>query len=65
MFAAEAEGNWVSLVYFSPANHLMTGADPDADDQYSWFPNYWLLPSIGHPVKIWLSLAPLESWPSL
>ena len=63
LFAADAEGNLVSLVYFDPANHLLTGSDPEADDQYVWYPNSWLLPAIGTPVKLWLSRKPLSEWP--
>jgi len=60
MFAADAEGNIVSLVYFKPANHLLTGNDPDASNQYVWYPNAFLLPEIGAPVKILFSRKPLE-----
>ncbi|RMH02705.1 MAG: hypothetical protein D6702_08055 [Planctomycetota bacterium] len=60
MFAADAEGNLVSLVYFPYANHLLTGADPEADNQYIWYPNSWLLPPIGHPVRLLFSREPLE-----
>lgn len=63
LFAAEADGNLVSLVYFNPANHLLTGADPEANDQYVWYPNTWLLPAIGTPVTLWLSREPLSGWP--
>lgn len=63
MFAAEAEGNFVSVVYFDPANHLLTGADPEADNQYVWYPNFYLLPEIGHPVKLLLSREPLDAPP--
>lgn len=59
MFAADAEGNLVSLVYFKPANHLLTGNDPDASNQYVWYPNAFLLPEIGAPVKILFSRKPL------
>ena len=61
LFAADAEGNYISLCYFSPANHLVTGADPEADNQYIWYPNLYLLPEMGHPVRLVLSLEPLES----
>lgn len=63
MFAASAEGNLVSLCYFNPANHLLTGADPEADNQYVWFPNMFLLPEIDHPVRIFLSRKLLEAPP--
>lgn len=63
MFAADAEGNLVSLVYFNPANHLLTGADPEADNQYIWYPNMFLLPPLGHSVTVLLSRKPLESAP--
>ena len=63
LFAADASGNLVSLVYFNPANHLLTGADPEANDQYVWYPNTWLLPTIGTPIKVWLSRSKLAAWP--
>lgn len=65
MFAAEAEGNLVSLVYFDPANHLLTGADAEADNQYIWYPNVFLLPELGHPVKLLLSRDQLDWLPDL
>lgn len=60
MFAADAEGNLISLVYFPYANHLLTGADPEADNQYVWYPNTYQLPPIGHPVRFLFSREPLE-----
>ena len=63
-FAAQGEGNWVSLVNFSPANHLLTGADPSADNQSIWYPNVYMLPAIGHPVEIIFSRQPLGDGPN-
>jgi len=63
MFAADAEGNYVSLCYFVPANHLLTGNDPNADDQYLWYPNIYLLPDIGHSVRLFFSIEPLSQPP--
>ncbi|MFQ5748412.1 MAG: YdjY domain-containing protein [Planctomycetota bacterium] len=63
LFAAEAEGNLVSLCNFNPPSHLLTGADPEADNQYIWYPNLYLLPEIGHPVKVLFSRRPLEGPP--
>ncbi|TAH39611.1 MAG: hypothetical protein EYC70_02140 [Planctomycetota bacterium] len=63
LFAAEAEGNLVSIVYFDPSNQLMTGSDPEADNQHVWYPNFYLLPEIGHPVKILFSREPLDAPP--
>ncbi|HBF22268.1 MAG TPA: hypothetical protein DDW23_00510 [Planctomycetes bacterium] len=63
MFAADAEGNYVSLCYFVPANHLLTGNDPNADDQYLWYPNIYLLPDLGHPVRLFFSRQPLSAPP--
>ncbi len=63
LFAAEAEGNLVSLCNFNPASHLLTGADPEADNQYIWYPNLYLLPEIGYPVKVLFSRSPLEGPP--
>jgi hypothetical protein len=62
-FAAEGEGNLVSIVYFSPANHLLTGADPMGDDQNIWYPNAWLLPPVEHPVKVVFSRESLDLLP--
>lgn len=59
-FAAEGEGNLVSLVNFRPANHLLSGADAAADNQSIWYPNVFLLPEIGHPVEIWFTRELLE-----
>jgi len=63
LFAAEAEGNLVSLCNFNPPSHLLTGADPEAENQYIWYPNVYLLPEIGHPVKVLFSRRPLEEPP--
>lgn len=59
-FSAEGEGNLVSLVNFSPAGHLLAGADPAADNQSIWYPNVFLLPEMGHPVEIWFTRDLLE-----
>lgn len=60
MFAADAEGNLISLIYFPYENHLMTGKDSEAHDQYVWYPNTYLLPPLGHPVRLLFSREPLE-----
>lgn len=52
LFAAQGEGNLVSLCIFEPANHLLTGSDPDSDNQDAWYSNIFLLPPMGHPVKV-------------
>lgn len=59
-FAAQGEGNLVSLCIFEPANHLLTGADPDSDDEQVWYPNVFLLPPAGHPVTVTFTREP---WP--
>lgn len=59
-FAAEGEGNLVSLVNFRPADHLLGGADPAADNQSIWYPNVFLVPPVGHPVEIWFTRELLE-----
>lgn len=58
MFAAQAEGNLVSLCIFEPANHLLTGADPDADDQNIWYSNVFLLPPAGQAVTLTFAREP-------
>ena len=60
-FAAQGEGNLVSLVIFEPANHLLAGADPDSDDQQAWYPNVFLLPPVGHPVRVIFARERLET----
>jgi hypothetical protein len=62
-FAAQGEGNLVSLVNFSPANHLLAGGDPSADNQSIWYPNVYMLPPIGYPVEIIFSRQPLGDGP--
>ena len=62
-FAAEGEGNLVSLVYFSPPSHLLTGADPAGDDQNVWYPNAWLLPPMGHPMTVVFTREPIDPLP--
>ena len=51
-YAAQGEGNLVCLVNFDPANHILTGIDPAADSQSIWYPNVYMLPPIGHPVRL-------------
>jgi len=63
-YAAQGEGNLVSLVNFSPANHILAGADPSADNQSIWYPNVYMLPTIGHPVEIIFSRQPLGDGPN-
>ena len=62
-FAAEGEGNLISVVYFKPANHLVTGADPAAENQYIWYPNIFLMPEIGSSVRLLFSRTELEQAP--
>lgn len=58
LFAAQGEGNLISLCIFEPANHLLTGADPDSDDEQIWFANVFLLPPAGHPVTVTFTREP-------
>lgn len=62
-FAAEGEGNLISVVYFKPANHLATGADPAAENQYIWYPNIFLMPEIGSSVRMLFSRTELDQAP--
>lgn len=62
-FAAEGEGNLISVVYFKPANHLVTGADPEAENQYIWYPNIFLMPAIDAPVRLLFSRKELDQAP--
>ncbi len=59
-FAAQGEGNLVSLCIFEPANHILAGSDPDSDDQQIWYPNVFLLPPVGQPVTVSFTREPLE-----
>lgn len=59
-YAAQAQGNLISICSFSPPNQLMMSADPDGDNQYCWYPNLFLLPELGHPMRILFSKKPLE-----
>jgi len=63
-YAAQGEGNLVSLVNFDPANHILAGADPSADNQSIWYPNVYMLPAIGHPVEIIFSRQELGDGPN-
>ena len=63
-YAAQGEGNLVSLVNFDPANHILAGADPSADNQSIWYPNVYMLPPIGHPVEIIFSRQELGDGPN-
>lgn len=60
-FAAQGEGNLVSLCLFDPANHLLAGSDPDSDNQDAWYSNIFLLPPMGHPVKVIFARERLDS----
>jgi hypothetical protein len=51
-FAAQGEGNLISLVMFSPANHLLGGKDPRGSSQSIWYPNIFLLPPLDHPITL-------------
>lgn len=62
-FAAEGEGDLISVVYFEPANHLLTGADPAADNQYIWYPNIFVMPPMDAPVRLLFSREELVEAP--
>jgi hypothetical protein len=55
-FAAQGQGNLISLVMFSPANHLLGGTDPRGSSQSIWYPNIFLLPPLNHPVTLTFEL---------
>jgi hypothetical protein len=55
-FAAQGEGNLISLVLFSPANHLLGGTDPRGSSQSIWYPNVFMLPPIDYPVTLTFEL---------
>lgn len=62
-FAAEGEGNLVSICYFDPANHLVTGSDPEAGNQYVWYPNIFVMPKRGSSARLLFSRKMLETPP--
>jgi len=62
-FAAEGEGNLISVCYFDPANHLVTGSDPEAGNQYVWYPNIFLMPERGSSARLLFSREMLETPP--
>jgi hypothetical protein len=51
------------VVYFEPANHLLTGADPAADNQYIWYPNIFVMPPMDAPVRLLFSREELVEAP--
>ncbi len=55
-FAAQGQGNLISLVHFSPANHLLGGVDPRGSNQSIWYPNIFLMPPLDYPVTLTFEL---------
>ncbi|MBL8861341.1 MAG: hypothetical protein JNK02_04940 [Planctomycetes bacterium] len=51
-FAADLEGNLVSIAFFEAGNTLLTGALLECADQTIWQSNFWLLPERESPVEI-------------
>lgn len=62
-FAADLEGNMVSIAFFEQGNTLLTGALPECEIQTSWQSNYWLLPERGSPVEIVFAREKLDTCP--
>ena len=63
VFAADVEGNLVSLVFFEQGNTLLTAARPECLRQTIWLANGWLLPSRGSSVELFFSREPLAALP--
>lgn len=51
-FAADLEGNLISIAYFEQGNTLLTGALPECVDQTIWQSNFWLLPERESAVEL-------------
>jgi hypothetical protein len=62
-FAADLEGNLVTIAFFEQGNTLMTGALPECVDQTIWQANFWLLPQRESPVELVFARERLESCP--
>jgi len=59
VYVADYEENLISVCYMDPGNHLITIKDENGLDQGRWWPNFYLLPPKGTPVKLYISLEPL------
>ncbi len=60
VFVADYEQNIISNCYMLPSNHLITIRHEDGLDDTMWWPNTKLLPPKGTPIKLYISLKPLE-----
>ncbi len=59
VFVADYEENLISVCYMDPGNHLITIRHEHGLDDTRWWPNFYLLPPRGTPVKLYISLEPL------
>lgn len=62
-FAADLEGNLISIAFFEQGNTLITGALPECVDQTIWQSNFWLLPERDSPVELVFARERLASCP--
>lgn len=63
-FAADLEGNLVSVALFEQGNTLLTAALPECLKQTIWMTNFWLVPPRGARVELVFSRERLSSLPS-
>jgi hypothetical protein len=63
-FAADLEGNLVTIAFFEQGNTLLTGALPECEDQTIWQANFWLLPQRESPVELVFARERLEHCPA-
>lgn len=59
VFVADYEENLISVCYMDPGNHLITIRHEHGLDDTRWWPNFYLLPPRGTPIKLYISLEPL------
>jgi len=62
-FAADLEGNLISIVFFEQGNTLITAALPECVKQTIWLPNGWLLPERHDEVEVIFSRERLRALP--
>ncbi len=59
VYVADYEENLISVCYMDPGNHLITIRHEHGLDDTRWWPNFYLLPPKGTPVRLYISLEPL------
>ncbi len=64
VFAADREGNMISLVLFEQGHTLLTGAVPDCLEQSIWIANRWLLPPPESAVRLVFARERIDALPA-